>query len=80
MAYNELIKNFNRIREYMRDFYLYGFKSRDVVASCSQSGLQLFTSLRLPVQFTTGRCPISTPSVSSFILPLQGIIKKYPSP
>jgi len=28
MAYNELIKNFSRIRSYMRDFYLYGFKSR----------------------------------------------------
>ena len=28
MAYSELIKNFNRIREYMRDFYLFGFKSR----------------------------------------------------
>ena len=29
MAYNELIKNFQRIRDYMRDFYIYGFKSRD---------------------------------------------------
>lgn len=29
MAYNELIKNFNRIRDYMREFYIYGFKSRD---------------------------------------------------
>ena len=29
MAYNELIKNFNRIRDYMREFYVYGFKSRE---------------------------------------------------
>ena len=29
MAYSELIKDFNRIREYMREFYVYGFKSRD---------------------------------------------------
>ncbi|MBQ8137684.1 MAG: WYL domain-containing protein [Clostridia bacterium] len=29
MAYDELIKNFDRIREYMREFYLYGFKSRN---------------------------------------------------
>lgn len=29
MAYHELIKNFGRIRDYMRDFYLYGFKSRE---------------------------------------------------
>lgn len=29
MAYSELIKNFNRIRDYMREFYVYCFKSRD---------------------------------------------------
>jgi len=29
MAYSELIKNFSHIREYMREFYVYGFKSRD---------------------------------------------------
>lgn len=28
MAYNELIKNFERVRAYMREFYVYGFKSR----------------------------------------------------
>lgn len=28
MAYNELIKNFNTIRDYMRNFYVYGFDSR----------------------------------------------------
>ena len=29
MAYSELIKNFEKVRSYMRDFYVYGFKSRD---------------------------------------------------
>ncbi|MBQ9882215.1 MAG: WYL domain-containing protein [Synergistes sp.] len=29
MAYSELIKNFSRIRGYMREFYVYGFKSRE---------------------------------------------------
>ena len=29
MAYSELIKNFDRIRDYMHEFYLYGFKSRN---------------------------------------------------
>ena len=29
MAYSELIKNFSRIRDYMREFYVYGFKYRD---------------------------------------------------
>ena len=28
MAYSELIKNLNRVREYMRDFYIYGFRTR----------------------------------------------------
>ena len=28
MAYSERIKNFDRIRDYMRQFYVYGFKSR----------------------------------------------------
>lgn len=28
MAYHELIKNFEKIRNYMRQFYVYGFKSR----------------------------------------------------
>ena len=29
MAYSELIKNFNRVRDYLREFYIYGFRSRD---------------------------------------------------
>lgn len=28
MAYSELIKNFEGVRDYMREFYVYGFKSR----------------------------------------------------
>lgn len=28
-AYSELVKNFEKIRAYMRDFYVYGFKSRE---------------------------------------------------
>ena len=29
MPYSELVKNFERIRDYMRQFYVYGFKSRN---------------------------------------------------
>lgn len=29
MSYNELLKDYERIREYMRQFYIYGFKKRD---------------------------------------------------
>ena len=28
-SYSELIKNFEKIRSFMREFYVYGFKSRD---------------------------------------------------
>ncbi len=28
MAFTELIRNFDKIRDYMRDFYIYGFKAR----------------------------------------------------
>ena len=27
--YSELVKNYSKIREYLRDFYIYGFRSRD---------------------------------------------------
>ena len=33
MAYNELIKDINRIRDYIRNFYVYGFRSREEYAS-----------------------------------------------
>lgn len=29
VSYQELVKNFGRIRDYMREFYIYGFKSRE---------------------------------------------------
>ena len=29
MAYRELVKNFEGIRAYMREFYVYGFKNRN---------------------------------------------------
>ncbi|MCL2813341.1 MAG: WYL domain-containing protein [Oscillospiraceae bacterium] len=35
MAYSELIKNISRIREYMREFFVYGFKNRDEVGTKS---------------------------------------------
>jgi DNA-binding transcriptional ArsR family regulator len=35
MAFSELIKNFGNIRDYMREFYVYGFKSREDFTSKS---------------------------------------------
>lgn len=34
-SYSELIKNFEKIREYMREFYVYGFKSREAFVTKS---------------------------------------------
>lgn len=34
-SYSELVKNFERVRAYMREFYVYGFKSRDGYAQKS---------------------------------------------
>ena len=36
MAYNELIKHFQRIRDYIHEFYTYGFKSRENILYKSQ--------------------------------------------
>ena len=38
MAYSELIKNFDRIRDYMRQFYVFGFKSRTEYDKKSEIG------------------------------------------
>ena len=35
MAYSELIKNFDRIRDFMRQFYVYGFRRREEFGSVS---------------------------------------------
>lgn len=35
MAYSELVKNFERIREYMREFYVYGFRTRSELSDKS---------------------------------------------
>lgn len=37
MAYQELIKNFERIRDYMRSFYVYGFLRNDHQQKSSRS-------------------------------------------
>ena len=37
MAYTECIKNFERIRDYVREFYVYGFKTREEYNKKKQS-------------------------------------------
>ena len=37
-SYSELVKNFEKVRDYMREFYVYGFKSRsDYVGKSSRT-------------------------------------------
>ena len=45
-AYSELIKNFEKIRAYMRDFYVYGFKSRDDYGSASAKSARSYDDER----------------------------------
>ena len=37
MAYSELIKNFNKIRDYMREFYVYGFRGREEFSASART-------------------------------------------
>ena len=36
MGYSELIKHFDRIRNYMHEFYIYGFKDRNQITHKSK--------------------------------------------
>ena len=36
MAYSELIKHFERIRDYIHEFYIYGFRSRNTIQQKSK--------------------------------------------
>lgn len=36
-VYSELIKNFEKIREYVRDFYIFGFHTRESFDSKKQA-------------------------------------------
>lgn len=45
-SYSELIKNFEKIRAYMRDFYVYGFKSRDDYGSMGNKSTRSYDDER----------------------------------
>lgn len=45
-SYSELIKNFEKIRAYMRDFYVYGFKNRDDYSSKSSKSARSYDDER----------------------------------
>ena len=42
MAFNELIKNFDNIRQLMRDFYVFDFKSRADFADKSARSVRFY--------------------------------------
>ena len=41
MENSELIKNFERIRDYMRQFYVYGFRSRSQIGIKNTNDLEI---------------------------------------
>lgn len=53
MAYSELIKNFDRIRDYMRQFYVYGFKSR---AEYDKKSVRSYDNERRRLESWLGGC------------------------
>ncbi len=53
MSYSELIKNFDRIRDYMREFYVYGFKSRE---EYSRKSARSYDNERRRVESWLGDC------------------------
>lgn len=53
-SYRELIKNFEKIRAYMRDFYVYGFKSRDDYGSKSAKSARSYDDERRRIESWLG--------------------------
>ena len=71
MAYSELIKNFDNIRGYMRDFFLYGFKTRE---EYDRKSARSYDNERRRIQSYLGRL-ISfrqTPSGKNAFISLEG--------
>ena len=53
MAYHELIKSFQKIRDYMREFYVYGFKTREEYA---QKSARTYDNERRRIESWIGDC------------------------
>ena len=54
LAYSELIKDFNRIRSYIRDFYVFGFRSREEYARIYQQSSRSYDNERRRVESWMG--------------------------
>lgn len=53
-SYRELVKNFEKIRAYMRDFYVYGFKNRDGYSSSSTKSARSYDDERRRIESWLG--------------------------
>ena len=47
-VYSELIKNFEKIREYVRDFYIFGFHTRESFDAKSKRRRTVSSATSLP--------------------------------
>lgn len=76
MAYSELIKNFDRIRDYMRQFYVYGFKSRteyDKKSARSYDNERRRTMPLTTLQKRWLKSLLSDPRIQLFNPPAEGL-------
>ena len=76
MAYSELIKNFDRIRDYMREFYLYGFKSRN---EYTQKSARSYDDERRRVESWLGSCMSfrQTPEGKNVFLSIDSRVSRH---
>ena len=76
-SYSELIKNFERIRAYMREFYVYGFKSRD---DYSKKSARSYDDERRRIESWLGDHMrfMRTPDGKNVFILCHLIIKKHP--
>ena len=76
MAYSELIKNFDRIRDYMREFYLYGFKSRN---EYTQKSARSYDDKRRRVESWLGSCMSfrQTPEGKNVFLSIDSRVSRH---
>lgn len=67
MAFNELIKNFDNIRQLMRDFYVFGFKSR---ADFADKSARSYDNERRRIESWLGICiSARMPAVRTALFP-----------
>lgn len=84
MAYNELIKHFERIRDYLHEFYIYGFRSRNYIKKKSRRSydnekrrLESYLKEYMSFQYTNSKLVFL--SIDNRLLPHNPLYKTFQS-